>query len=1046
VIGILWSMIRGRWARAIAVCALASATIAIVAAWPAYLARADASMIATEIAHASTSEVTTSARQVISVNVGIAAPSGPDASGDGGSSDTSSPPPDTTADTDFVPTETTRLTAPWFTTIYATDIDVDTASVAPGASEQATIPLVLFRQNYCAHVVITSGRCPVALREVLLDDDLAMRLHASIGAALNLYGVKQTSLAEQRSKGVGLWQALPAYVAVTVVGTYRVPDRDDAYWGTEAYFSTASGDRGDVLPILTQPGTIDVLPHSERRENVDAELRTSAVTVAALPAIRSQVHPFNTSIPAMLDRVDADRSALRVVVPLVAVPLLLLGCFVLFLAAGQAADVRRPELAVIKLRGLAAWDRWWLAVAESVLAVAIAVPVGLAVGGPLARGVAAITLPSPAPATTTGASAHGELAWVAVLLLAVLGAHLRPLVARVPDLLRHVPDRARQWRSVPLQAAIIVLAVAAVAQLRAQTGPPAGLTSVAPALVVAAVAVVLGRLVPPITTRVGLRAIGSVGRRAGSARRLGTGLGAIVLARRPGAQRLVMVEAVAIGMLGFAFAASVAASQDRATVVALDLGAHRVLSVGSTSPTQLLRAVGAADPSGRYAMAAMAVPTASSFNPPVLAVDSTRLAAVANWPAGSDVAVAAAALAAPGPAPITVTATSVEIDATMDWSTSTLMQVALSAVFLPNDGGLEVDADFGLTSLGRHTYEAQVPSCAAGCRLVGLLVVPDTDFSATVGATIHSLRAAPAVGARGVDVPLGSSAAWRVVASAPGYATPVLSSGPDGLALSVPAADHYQDGVIVAPIAGPYPLPVVATSDATANAIAGVDGSTVQVRVADTTAVLPRVARRGELVDLNDLALAMVRPNTVLPAEVWLAPNAPDSVVDALQAQGLRVSSERTLADQRAYLSRQGPAVGIAFALTAAIALVLLAMACLALLLLVDRSERITELQALRTQGIAASTARRSLIVAHAGLLCAAAIIALLGGALAWLLTADRLPVFVDPKASGLTATNIPIGAMAIGVGAGAAVLAVIAVSGALAIARRLRASGRMSR
>src|SRR5262249_22525931 len=152
--------------------------------------------------------------------------------------------------------------------------------------------------------------CPVTVREVLLDTDLAKRLGVGAGDALPLYGVKFT---------VDLWQPLRNFVTVTVVGTYRVPNENDPYWGTARYFSSACGNRGDVMPILTQPGTVDLLPHSERRETVDAVLRPTTLDAAELPALRAQLESdrhigrigsVSTSIPAMLDRVDADRAAM----------------------------------------------------------------------------------------------------------------------------------------------------------------------------------------------------------------------------------------------------------------------------------------------------------------------------------------------------------------------------------------------------------------------------------------------------------------------------------------------------------------------------------------------------------------------------------------------------------------------------------------------------------------------------------------------------------------------------------------------------------------
>jgi putative ABC transport system permease protein len=62
-------------------------------------------------------------------------------------------------------------------------------------------------------------------------------------------------------------------------------------------------------------------------------------------------------------------------------------------------------------------------------------------------------------------------------------------------------------------------------------------------------------------------------------------------------------------------------------------------------------------------------------------------------------------------------------------------------------------------------------------------------------------------------------------------------------------------------------------------------------------------------------------------AEVWLAPDAPSSIVDALAAAGLTVTAERTLSGERTLLSRTGGALGMRFSLLAGVAAVVLGAA-----------------------------------------------------------------------------------------------------------------------
>jgi hypothetical protein len=269
-----------------------------------------------------------------------------------------------------------------------------------------------------------------------------------------------------------------------------------------------------------------------------------------------------------------------------------------------------------------------------------------------------------------------------------------------------------------------------------------------------------------------------------------------------------------------------------------------------------------------------------------------------------------------------------------------------------------------------------------------------------------------------------------------------LSANASGLSLIVPVADHYPDGIAVVPIAGPYPVPAVVAGDRRPIGLVGVDGTPVAVHVAAAVPTLPRVANDGVVVDLNDLVLASARLTSFLPAEVWLAPDTPASVVNALSANGLRIVSDRTELAEGDYLADQGPAVGVAFALAASLGLLVLAAACVALLFGVERPERTAELRALRVQGLSTSAARRSVIVGQVGLACAAAVVGLLAAAATWALTIDRLPVFVDTARSGLTVGDLPVWALAAGVAIGAVLLGAVSLSGAFAVARRLKLDG----
>jgi len=287
VISVVLAMLRVRWRRALAVGLLAAFTVGVAAAVPACLAVADQAMVADEYAHASTDERT------ISEDISLR--------------------DDSIGDQDLATTETRRLSTPWSRTIFGLDIDVSTASGPPASKPSAAVPKLVFRQDYCDHLVLTAGRCPVAVREVLLDTDLAGLLGVSAGDTMPLWWA--------HASPEGGWAIVEPPVTARVVGIYRVADRADPYWGTEGYFALGAVDRGPATPIFAEPGTIALVKHSVEHQHVDAVLDAGALTESAMPAIRAALGtPRGTplgalrssSILALLDRVDRDRAALQI--------------------------------------------------------------------------------------------------------------------------------------------------------------------------------------------------------------------------------------------------------------------------------------------------------------------------------------------------------------------------------------------------------------------------------------------------------------------------------------------------------------------------------------------------------------------------------------------------------------------------------------------------------------------------------------------------------------------------------------------------------------
>ncbi|MFB9336023.1 ABC transporter permease, partial [Actinoplanes octamycinicus] len=205
-----------------------------------------------------------------------------------------------------------------------------------------------------------------------------------------------------------------------------------------------------------------------------------------------------------------------------------------------------------------------------------------------------------------------------------------------------------------------------------------------------------------------------------------------------------------------------------------ELGAGRVLTVRAANWTALRHAVAVADPRGRYAMAA-AVDRQSS--PPVLAVDTGRLAAVGAWRPEFGPRPAPAPQLDPVPL---ITGTALVLRIRNDRPAA----ASVDLILLNEATGAKVEAGFGPVPPGEHTVTAALTGCADGCRLarwqIPAPIGPD-GVPAREPVTLRSLVQ------RGPDAELltpdrlADAGEWRTGAADLGL---VLAGGPGGLTVA----------------------------------------------------------------------------------------------------------------------------------------------------------------------------------------------------------------------------------------------------------------------
>jgi putative ABC transport system permease protein len=871
--------------------------------------------------------------------------------------------------------------------------------LAPGVD--LTLPLA-YRDQVCQHVIL-SGDCPRAAGEALVSRRLAGPIGVRVGDPIVL------------ALGSG------AKTTLRVVGLYDRADPTGVYWAEPRFApstSTGSSGRGDpvFVPASTfVPGGFDrpsgvadlVLPEDVLRHS-DAVDRLNQ---AQYTLVRQGLD-VTQSAGAVLQQINHQLRLIDVGVLVGVAQLLVLCWFALYLAGRSTGPDRRLDVSLLKLRGATFGRLLRLTVAHAATPILAGLPFGVLFGYLAARWLVG---PLTEPGQTVSAwrwSAVAVLVAVFGAVLAIVAAEWRTLRSPTSELLRRVPPRRRGWRGDAVSLCVVALAAAGAYQVRAQggvDGSTPGLAVLAPGLIALALAVLLARGLTSAASTAGAAALHTG--------RLRVALGALQVARRPGVDRVFVLLAVAIAVLGSAAGGWYSSTQARTIRARVEVGAERVLTVQAAGRAQLLDAVRAADPTGREAMAAVytAPPLGGA---PVLAVDSTRLASVASWQPGygTDAATLAAALRTSGPDPLTVAGASVTLDATLR---SGRDPIYLLATLSARKSGEEQQLVFGPLTATRQGYRVDSPSCVdGGCRLLSLRLVGARTPAGYPNAAPGTSVAVQSIVQSGPDKVVANSSTladvrrWRGAFIANG-GNPVVGTAGDQLTLTLPgdSAGNINDGQVYA-VDAPLPLPIAMVGPAPQDwladqpSLAPFGADQVPVRVAATPAALPVVGGRGVLVDLA-AATAATGDGTVGDSQqVWLARGAPADLPDRLRAAGLTILGTDSIGADLTRSAAAGTTAALRFQLLTALVGLLLGAAALTVVGAAERGPRAAELAALRQQGMAAPVARAVGYGGYAALAGVAVLAGVLGAVFARLLAGPGLPVFAEPW----TVLPIPIG------------------------------------
>jgi putative ABC transport system permease protein len=915
--------------------------------------------------------------------------------------------------------------------------------------EPAEVHLAV-RENVCEHLVVT-GDCPSRKGDVALPSTLAGELALKVGDELQIEATDDKPLSAR------------------VSGIYRVVDPGEPYWGDGDLVSAGSDTSSDRATVFTVSATLqgqervtytyDLLASPQAFATMDMDKLATRLD-NGLSQLREEGYSASTmELDGLIDRIARDRRNVTAGVGVGIIVLLLLTWFALAVVVREGGVQIRGDVGWWRLRGAPSGRGWILVLGQSVVPLLVGAVVGTVVGLGIGR-VMVGTLDGGAGGTALLLSLVLVGLTLAGGLVAVVAAQVGTLFTPVRDLLRRIPVRRPRWRRSVVDLVLVGLATYGVVQALVIQRDVEGLPLLAPALAALGIALITAWAVPPLATWLAVRARQS-GRLAGT-------LIAALMARRPETHRLFALVVVAVALVTTAFVGWDTGSRTQWQRAALEVGADRVVTVAADDVVELMEGVRAVDPDGTQAMAVVEQP-GISYDPSILAVDSSRLNVVAGWrdAYGGDVDKVAAALQPTEPKPVVLTTDQLELKASATHpggSAVVHLRVRLRAV----KTGKPVDAIVGPLRDKPETYATKLRGCASGCRLVGLQVLgperPDAisaraDDAAAVGhgpapggtqvelyPTTGSGGSSGSESATSLARLLSEPTRWRP-AVGPRDLGPAIAAGEDDalrLTVSKPPKGVPVDRSDWAYVADtPAPLPVVVAGwqpDSTAEVrLPPLPGASVPTEIVRTASLVPRYGKVGALVDLTYadrlVPFPLVGGST---SQVWLSSSAPASIVDDLREVGLTPLRQESLSDRLAQLHAQGNAVGGRFQAVVAVVGLLLAAGVVLVDASRDRPVRAAELAALRAQGVSLRIVRAVGYGGLAAVVATAIVVGVLAGLAGAAIGRILSPGFVDGWDILPTVSLHPY-PVAAAAGATAAVLGAVVFAAGAALVRRTR-------
>jgi hypothetical protein len=883
-------------------------------------------------------------------------------------------------------------------------VAADAGSSFVGVQNQNFRADLLARSAVCAHLRFTQGRCPTRLGEVAISGRSARAARLVVGSRLRV-GVAG------RSRTLG----------VTVVGVYLQPASvDNRYWGGTNYFSFGTGGPtvqqldpfvGSFATVLsyariTPPQLAANLPWSPRAPFAgEHALETTSRTTTARIASDPSLH-VSTGLRGIVAKTSAAADLMRSIVLAIVLQLVLLVLVVLYALARSTAADRRSEAEFARRHGFTRPAMFALAVGEPAALIVAALPAGLLVAWVVVLLVSRSLFVSGTPVTLD--------LWSVVAAIGVCCVGVFAIALASVELWRR-EDASRSRRAelveVALDTSAVALALAGFLALvtrgSLESTHADALALLAPGLLALGSGVIALRLVF-VLVALGIR-------RTGESSRLATFLALRELGRRPAVLRQALPLAAAVTVCLFAVGSYVRAASNRSLLAHFQVGSGRVVDVSVKPGFDLEGAVRRADPSGRQAMATVLY--RSSYGR-LLAVDSTRLAAVATWPrslSAQTKGLIARRLSPPESAPVLLRGDAVRLRIAVPSGTP---PISLAVGLYDGVFGSNSTLELGPVHPGTHVYSASLSGdCPGTCRVLDLSPAwenPNEGFAHVVRIDLLGMDER-ASGRTWRPVFFGGDASWRAEPSTARVGSPPPRPG---VLFSVPGALLGAAGVLFVPASADVHVPAVVTTGleqfnpptppANTITLQDLDGNPLTVDAVAAVPALPELGTNGAMVDLRLAERALTGPVVESTDQVWLSDSAGSDIVRRLRGMGVSIGATTQASTLRSRLDHSGPALGYDLMLIISPIVAVLALGTIMFDIASTGRRRRGDLTSLRVAGLPGRIVRRSLLLENLAVLAVALVVGAGVGFGALALALPSLPEFVSGTGLLPISTAVP--------------------------------------